>query len=82
MRFRSILVFVTVLVSSTFLVSDARGQGRVQGEVTDKWGNGLGEVQIAVERTDGGGSYSAATEDDGEYIILGCLLYTSPSPRD
>ena len=71
MRFRSILVFVTVLVSSTFLVSDARGQGRVQGEVTDKWGNGLGEVQIAVERTDGGGSYSATTEDDGEYIILG-----------
>lgn len=71
MRFRSILVVVTVLVSGTFLVSDARGQGRVQGEVTDKWGNGLGAVQIAVERTDGGGSYSAATEDDGEYIILG-----------
>jgi len=71
MRFRSILVVVTVLVSGTFLVSDARGQGRVQGEVTDKWGNGLGVVQIAVERTDGGGSYSAATEDDGEYIILG-----------
>jgi len=71
MQFRSILVVVTVLVSGTFLVSDARGQGRVQGEVTDKWGNGLGAVQIAVERTDGGGSYSAATEDDGEYIILG-----------
>jgi len=71
MRFRSILVVVAVLVSSGFLVSDARGQGRVQGEVTDKWGNGLGEVQIAVERTDGGGSYSATTEDDGEYIILG-----------
>ena len=71
MRFRSILVVLTVLVSGTFLVSDARGQGRVQGEVTDKWGNGLGAVQIAVERTDGGGSYSAATEDDGEYIILG-----------
>ena len=71
MRFRSILVVLTILVSGTFLVSDARGQGRVQGEVTDKWGNGLGAVQIAVERTDGGGSYSAATEDDGEYIILG-----------
>ena len=71
MRFRSILVVLTVLVSGAFLVSDARGQGRVQGEVTDKWGNGLGAVQIAVERTDGGGSYSAATEDDGEYIILG-----------
>ena len=71
MQFRSILVVVTVLVSGTFLVSDARGQGRVQGEVTDKWGNGLGVVQIAVERTDGGGSYSATTEDDGEYIILG-----------
>jgi hypothetical protein len=65
------LVVVAVLVSSGFLVSDARGQGRVQGEVTDKWGNGLAEVQIAVERTDGGGSYSAVTEDDGDYIILG-----------
>ena len=71
MRFRSMLVVVAVLVSSGFLVSDARGQGRVQGEVTDKWGNGLAEVQIAVERTDGGGSYSAVTEDDGDYIILG-----------
>ncbi|GIS98231.1 MAG: hypothetical protein CM1200mP25_4680 [Acidobacteriota bacterium] len=48
MQFRSILVVVTVLVSGTFLVSDARGQGRVQGEVTDKWGNGLGVVQIGV----------------------------------
>jgi len=67
------LVVVVVLVSSGFLVSDALGQGRVQGEVTDKWGNGLGEVQIAVERTDGGVSYSysATTEDDGDYIILG-----------
>ena len=71
MRFRAILVVLTVLVSGTFLVSDARGQGRVQGEVTDKWGNGLGAVQIAVERTDGGGAYAAATEDDGEDIILG-----------
>ncbi|GIS98230.1 MAG: hypothetical protein CM1200mP25_4670 [Acidobacteriota bacterium] len=27
--------------------------------------------RLGFERTDGGGSYSAATEDDGEYIILG-----------
>lgn len=71
MRIHSILVTAATVVGVACLTSEALGQGRVMGEVTDDWGNGLGGVQIAVERTDGGGSYEGTTEDDGEYIILG-----------
>ena len=71
MRIHLALVTVATVVGVAFLASDALGQARVQGEVTDKWGNGLVGVQIAVERTDGGGSYSGTSEDNGEYFIIG-----------
>ena len=54
MRIHLALVTVATVVGVAFLASDALGQARVQGEVTDKSGNGLVGVQIAVERTDGG----------------------------
>ena len=71
MRCHSALFTALVVVAITFGASDARGQGRVSGKVTDKWGNGLAAVQISVVRTDGGGTYSGVSEDNGEYFILG-----------
>lgn len=71
MRIHSALTAALVVVSVAVGVSDALAQGRVSGKVTDKWGNGLAAVEISVVRTDGGGTYSGTSEDNGEYFILG-----------
>ena len=50
---------------------DAAAQARVNGNVTDEWGNGLPGVQITAEREGGGSAVTGTTEDDGEFFMIG-----------
>ena len=70
MRIHSTLAAAAMV--AVFLVGNAWGQSRVSGKVTDRWGNGLSEVQIVVDRRDGGaGGRTATTEDNGDFFMLG-----------
>lgn len=45
---------------------------RAEGTLVDEWDNPLEGVQVEVRQADGGGStFSAETDEDGEYLILG-----------
>ena len=45
---------------------------RAEGRLVDAWGNALEGVQVEARQADGGGStFSAVTDEDGEYLILG-----------
>ena len=40
------------------------------------------EVEIYESRSFWGGKVGSWEDKDGNHIEMGCLLYTSPSPRD
>ena len=72
MRVCSRLVMVVTVAAVALLASDAFAQlGRIRGEVTDKWGNGLADVQIAAAHQTSGGSYSGDSDDDGRFDMFG-----------
>ena len=73
MRFRILAAAVAATAVATLVVPEASAQMvRAEGKLTDTWGNPLEGVQVDVRRQDGGGSnFSAVTDDDGEYMIIG-----------
>ena len=50
---------------------DAAAQVRVNGTITDAWGNGLPGVQVMAEREGGGSPVTTTTDDDGEFFMIG-----------
>ena len=84
------LTGVALVALPALLAVPAQAQtGQIVGVVTDgQSGAPLSEVQVYIPGT----GLGALTRQDGRYILLnvapgtydltGCLLYTSPSPRD
>ena len=60
-----------------------RIQGTVRGNVMRfEWSEQREMVSGVAQTTRGRGYFRYAIGDDGDHYIQGCLLYTSPSPRD
>ncbi len=71
MRISARLVMAVVFGVTASVAVDAGAQIRINGKVTDTWGNGLPGVQITAERERGGGSaVTTTTEDDGEFFMM------------
>ena len=73
MRFRTLAVALAATALATLIAPEAHAQlVRAEGQITDTWGNPLEGVQVDARRQDGGGSsFSAVTDEDGEYLIIG-----------
>ena len=76
MRIRSALVTAAALMAGVLMTADAFGQARLMGKVTDKWGNGLPGIQVSAAQQNGGGTQSATTEEDGDYVMVGLTSAT------
>ena len=74
MAYRTLTVALVTAVFATLVVHEAFAQQMAQarGKITDTWGNPLEGVQVEVKQQDGGGSsFSAVTDEDGEYLMIG-----------
>ena len=73
MGFRALVVALIATVFTTLVVHEAVAQPvRVEGKVTDTWGNPLEGVQVEAKPADGAGATrSEVTDDDGEFLMIG-----------
>ena len=69
---------IYLLIIFTMQIMQAGTSGKISGIVLDEKNQPLVGCNVIIKNT----MLGAATNLDGEYFILNCLLYTSPSPRD